>query len=87
MRAQNYRTFEHHLALTNLASLVAQTKFQWAQESPRDPTLLQQFQNDALPVLSVANIRQLFLNRIRSRKSRLRKQQFLQNSFLDLSGE
>ncbi len=60
LRAQKYRAFEHHLALTILASwFVAQTKFEWAREYPRDPALLRQLETDALPALSVANVREL----------------------------
>ena len=60
MRAQKYRAWEHHLALTVLASwFVAQTKFEWAQDYPRDPALLSQFNTEVLPALSVANVRKL----------------------------
>ena len=60
MRAQEYRAWEHHLALTVLASwFVAQTKFEWAQGYPRDPALLSQFNTEVLLALSVANVREL----------------------------
>ena len=60
VRAQKYRAWEHHLALTVLASwFVAQTKFEWAQDYPRDPALLGQFNTEVLPALSVANVREL----------------------------
>jgi hypothetical protein len=60
VRAQKYRAWEHHLALTVLASwFVAQTKFEWAQDYSRDPALLGQFKTDVLPALSVANVRKL----------------------------
>ena len=60
LRAQKYRAFEHHLALTiNASWFVAQTKFEWAKEYPRDPALLQQLETDTLPALSVANVREL----------------------------
>jgi hypothetical protein len=38
---------------------VAQTKFEWAQDYPRDPALLSQFNTEVLPALSVANVREL----------------------------
>jgi|GEM_PF-5498508 len=36
-----------------------QTKIEWAREHARDPALLQQFEVDVLPALSVANVRAL----------------------------
>ncbi len=46
--------------MTVLASwFVAQTKFEWAQEHPRDPKLLQELEVDVLSALSMANIRTL----------------------------
>lgn len=97
LRAQKYLAWEHHLALTILASwFVAQTKYEWAQAYPRDPELMNQLGTDSLPALSVANIRELLRsvmplkqlteeqaieriiehlsNRVRSRRSRLKKQ-------------
>ena len=60
LQAQKYRAWEHHLALTVLASwFVAQTKYEWAQSYPRDPELLAQWKTDVLPTLSVANFREL----------------------------
>jgi hypothetical protein len=60
VRAQEYRAWEHQLALTVLASwFVAQTTFEWAQDFPRDPALLSQFNTEILPALSVANVREL----------------------------
>jgi len=45
LQAQKYRGFEQHLAMTVLASwFVAQTKFEWAQEHPRAPKLLQELE-------------------------------------------
>jgi len=38
---------------------VAQTKHQWAQLYPRDPDLAQQMELEALPTLSVANVREM----------------------------
>jgi SRSO17 transposase len=60
LQAHKYRAWEHHLALTILASwFVAQTKFEWARDYPRDPALLQRLGTDQLPALSVANVRLL----------------------------
>jgi SRSO17 transposase len=58
LQARSYRAWEHHLALTILATwFVAQTKLTWAQEQPRDPSLAQEFNVDVLPALSMANVR------------------------------
>lgn len=60
LRAQKYLAWEHHLALTVLASwFVMQTQFEWARDYPRDPALLQELETDVLPALSVANVREL----------------------------
>jgi len=97
LEARRYRGWEHHLALVILAVwFAAQTKWEWAKEYTRDPTLAQQFAVEVLPALSMANIRVLlraamplpqltpeeavtlvaehFVNRTRSRKSRLKRQ-------------
>src|ERR671915_115264 len=64
LQAHKYRAWEHRLALTILASwFVAQTKFEWARDYPRDPALLQRLEPDQLPALSVANVR-LFLRAV-----------------------
>jgi len=58
--AQKYRAWEHHLALTILATwFVAETKLDWAHDHPRDPSLLTDFAIDRLPDLSVANVRSM----------------------------
>jgi SRSO17 transposase len=58
--AQKYRAWEHHLALTVLASwFVAQTKWDWARQYARDPALLQQYEVEVLPALSMRNVRSL----------------------------
>jgi SRSO17 transposase len=60
LQAQKYRAWEHHLALTVLASwFVAQTKYEWARDYRRDPALLQELDTEVLPALSVANVRTL----------------------------
>lgn len=59
-RAQKYRAWEHHLALTILAAwFVAQTKLEWAQQAPPDPALVADLGVARVPVLSVANVREL----------------------------
>ena len=59
-QAQKYRAWAHHLALTATALwFVAQTKFVWAQMSPRDPALAHQLEVEVLPALSTANVREL----------------------------
>jgi hypothetical protein len=37
---------------------VVQTQFEWAQDFPRDPALLSQFNTEVLPAPSVANVRE-----------------------------
>jgi hypothetical protein len=60
LQAQKYRAWEHHLALTILATwFVAETKLDWARDHPRDPSLVTDFAIDRLPDLSVANVRSM----------------------------
>ena len=55
--ARKYRAWMHHTALDALAlCFVAQTKLDWAQAYPRDPTLVQQLEVAVLPALSIANV-------------------------------
>lgn len=59
-QAVKYRAWEHHLALTILASwFIAETRLDWLQDHPQDPALLEQYKTDVLPVLSVANVREM----------------------------
>jgi len=59
-QAIKYRAWEHQLALTILASwFIAETRLDWMARSERDPALLEQYQVDVLPMLSVANVREL----------------------------
>lgn len=59
-QALKLRAWEHHLALTILASwFIASTRLDWELEHPRDPTLLAEYEHDLLPALSVANVREL----------------------------
>ena len=59
-QAVKYRAWEHHLALTLLASwFIAETRLDWAQDHPQDPILLEQYETEVLPALSVANVRDM----------------------------
>lgn len=59
-QAIKYRAWEHNLALTIMASwFITETKLEWAQEYERDPELLEKYETDVLPRLSVANVREL----------------------------
>lgn len=60
-QALKYRAWQHHLALTILASwFVADTRLDWRTRHQRDPQLLAQFETEILPALSVGNMRDLF---------------------------
>jgi len=55
-----YTGWLHQLALTIMASwFVTETRLDWARQYARDPHLLQHYETDVLPTLSVANIRTL----------------------------
>ena len=94
-QTRKYRAWKHQLALTILASwFVAETRLDWQQRFQPSPDLLLQYEVEALPKISVANVRELLrasmplphlspeeaarlvvshlVNRVRSRKSRLR---------------
>lgn len=59
-QAIKYLAWEHQLALTILASwFIALTRLDWMQRFERDPALLQQYEIDVLPFLSVRNVREL----------------------------
>jgi len=59
-QAQKYLAWQHHVALTVLASwFVAQTKLEWAQMAERDPAVVRMGEVDVLPALSMANVRTL----------------------------
>ena len=52
--------WEHQLALTILAAwFIAEIKLDWAADHKRDPALLDEYEIDILPALSVANVRQM----------------------------
>jgi SRSO17 transposase len=60
LRATKYPAWEHHLALTVLATwFIAQTKLEWREHYPRDPELRRELGVGELPALSMANIREL----------------------------
>jgi SRSO17 transposase len=59
-QAIKYNAWEHHLALTIMASwFITQTRLDWAQEHEQDPQLLESLELDVLPALSMANVREL----------------------------
>jgi SRSO17 transposase len=59
-QAIKYRAWEHQLAFTILASwFVAETRLDWMSRFERDPALLEQYEIDVLPMLSVGNVREL----------------------------
>jgi SRSO17 transposase len=59
-QAIKYRAWEHHLALTLLASwFIAETCLDWDADSPPDPHLAQDYETDLLPHLSMANVCEL----------------------------
>jgi SRSO17 transposase len=60
LRARKYLAWEHHLALTILAMwFLATFKISWLEEHDADPEVLAHFELEVLPVLSLANIREL----------------------------
>jgi SRSO17 transposase len=59
-QTRKYRAWKHQLALTILASwFVAETRLDWQKRFQQSPDLLVQYEVDALPKISVANIREL----------------------------
>jgi SRSO17 transposase len=59
-QAIKYQAWEHQLALTILASwFIAETRLDWMKRFERDPALLEQYEIDVLPMLSVGNVREL----------------------------
>jgi SRSO17 transposase len=58
LAAHKYLAWQHHLALTVLASwFIAETKLDWQQKYQRHPQLAGQLAVDFLPRLSTANVR------------------------------
>ncbi|MDX1418293.1 MAG: IS701 family transposase [Candidatus Promineifilaceae bacterium] len=59
-QAQKYPAWVHHLALTIMASaFITETLLDWAEQYPRDPALLTEYETDVLPDLSIVNVRTL----------------------------
>jgi SRSO17 transposase len=59
-QAQKYPAWTHHLALTIMASgFITETLLDWAENHPRDPALLAEYEMDVLPNLSIVNVRAL----------------------------
>ena len=59
-QTRKYRAWKHQLALTILASwFVAETRLDWQKRFQQSSDLLVQYEVDALPKISVANIREL----------------------------
>jgi SRSO17 transposase len=59
-QARKYRAWEHHLALTILASwFITETRLDWQQRLQQDPALLEKYEVEILPQLSVGNVREL----------------------------
>lgn len=59
-QAIKYSAWEHHLALTIMASwFITETRLDWAQKYQRDPELLATLELDVLPALSMANVREM----------------------------
>jgi hypothetical protein len=59
-QALKYRAWEHNLALTIMASwFITETRLDWAQKCERAPELLEKYETDVLPALSVVNVREL----------------------------
>ena len=59
-QAIKYRAWKHQLALTILAGwFIAETRLDWMTRFERDPALLEQYEVEVLPLLSVANVREL----------------------------
>jgi len=59
-QAIKYRAWQHHLALTILASwFIAETRLDWAAQYQCDPDLLAAYDVEVLPRLSMANVRDL----------------------------
>ena len=59
-QATKFRAWHHQLALTILSSwFIAETRLDWMERFQTDPALLVQYETDILPMLSVANVREL----------------------------
>ena len=58
--ARKYRAWEHHTALDALTLwFLAETKFDWSHQYPRDFMLLEELGVSQLPALSMSNVREM----------------------------
>jgi len=56
-QALKYRAWEHHLALTLVASwFITNTRLDWSEEFPPDSQLLRDYETEVLPCLSMSNV-------------------------------
>lgn len=61
LEARKYRSWEHHTALTALASwFITSLKLKLLKEYPADPELAKEMEVEVLPMISHANVRELF---------------------------
>jgi hypothetical protein len=59
-QTRKYRAWQHQLALTILAAwFVADTRLDWMRRFQQDPALLEKYEVEVLPQLSVGNVREL----------------------------
>jgi SRSO17 transposase len=59
-QGQKYLAWQHQLALTVLAGwFIAETKLDFARQAMRDPALARELAVEVLPLLSVANVREM----------------------------
>jgi len=60
IQTTSFPAWQHQLAFTILAQwFINQTRFDWEQQNPQDTALLEQYNTDSLPALSVSNVREL----------------------------
>jgi hypothetical protein len=60
IQTRKYRAWQHQLALTILAAwFVADTRLDWMRRFQQDPALLEKYEIEVLPQLSVGNVREL----------------------------
>ena len=60
LEARKYRAWMHLVAVSAMALwFIAEIKLDWAKKYPRDPELIHELEVNVLPLLSVANIREM----------------------------
>ena len=60
IQTTSYNAWQHQLVFTILAQwFITQTRLDWEEKFTRDPDLLEEYEIDLLPTLSVANVRSL----------------------------